>query len=65
MKVCIKCGVPKPLEEYNRSSNTKLSYRGDCKPCQSMYITEYYKNEKNRQQKLANQRLLRRKKKKL
>ena len=58
MKICTKCGINKPLSEYNKSNKTCLiSHRGDCKECQHSYNKEHY--SKNKQQYLDNQKIRR------
>ena len=36
-KVCTKCGVWKPLEEFNKDKTHKDGRRSDCKECQKEY----------------------------
>jgi hypothetical protein len=47
MKKCSKCGIEKELTEFNKRSDTKNGYRGECKMC----IKEKNKiyNEKNKE----------------
>src|SRR5688500_6093119 len=33
MKVCIVCGVAKPLDDYYRSAGMRDGHRNDCKAC--------------------------------
>lgn len=40
-KVCKKCGIEKPLSEFELRSDTK-QYRGSCKECRSKQHKEYY-----------------------
>ena len=45
-KICIKCKIEKDESEFDESSNTNLSYRGDCKLCTKKYNQAYYNANK-------------------
>ena len=45
MKTCSKCGIEKPLTEFNSSKNKvsgKYYYSSYCKPCYNKKSTEYH-----------------------
>jgi hypothetical protein len=50
-KVCSKCGVWKPLEEYNKNKNCKGGRLTVCRECQKKYQKQWKRNnlEHNRQ----------------
>jgi DNA-directed RNA polymerase subunit RPC12/RpoP len=35
MKTCTRCGIEKPLDEFNKSKNRKDGYQYECKYCKS------------------------------
>ena len=43
-KVCTKCGVWKPLEEYYKHKGGKDGRKSQCKKCKKEYKKQYYKN---------------------
>jgi len=43
-KVCSKCGVDKPLEEYHKQKDGKFGVRGDCKVCVNTCKEAYRQN---------------------
>ena len=43
-KVCGKCGVWKPLEEYYKHKGGKDGRKSQCKKCKKEYKKQYYKN---------------------
>ena len=45
-KVCSKCGVWKPLEEYHKRKTSKDGRRSECKECQKEYRKQHYQNNK-------------------
>ena len=45
-KVCTKCGVWKPLEEFNKQKGCKLGVRPSCRECDKKVKREYYANNK-------------------
>jgi hypothetical protein len=59
MKTCTKCGECKPKEEFSETSNPVLSFRGDCRKCESTYNSEYYKKNKERIATIQKLRILR------
>ena len=42
MKACTKCGVVKPLDEFNRKKTKKDGRRAQCKQCQRSEGREYH-----------------------
>lgn len=44
MKVCPKCEIPKPLDDFNWRSRAKGTKQSICKECQRQINTEHYKN---------------------
>lgn len=48
MKACTKCGVVKPLEEFNRKKTKKDGRRAQCKQCQRSEGREYHVKNKDR-----------------
>jgi hypothetical protein len=49
-KVCTKCGVDKPLEEYGKQRNGKKSW---CKPCENLRTKIWYEQNKDRRNAIA------------
>ena len=45
-KVCSKCNIEKPIDEFSKSSAYRDGYRGQCKLCRAQYSISYYKNNK-------------------
>jgi len=43
-KLCVRCGVEKPLDLFAKGKNYKDGRRGTCKQCHTSYMTEYYNN---------------------
>jgi hypothetical protein len=41
-KLCVRCGVEKPLDLFAKGKNYKDGRRGTCKQCHTSYMTEYY-----------------------
>ena len=46
MKECVKCGVKKTLNDFNKNVDNKDKLRGICKKCQSDYSKQYRKDHK-------------------
>lgn len=44
MKICCKCGIEKPLEEYGKSSRNKDGHVGTCKICKNTRARELYQD---------------------
>lgn len=42
-KMCVKCGVTKPLDLFAKASRYKDGRRSYCKGCHSIYMSDYYK----------------------
>lgn len=47
MKICSKCGIEKPIDEFFKDSSKKDKHRPDCKKCKITQLTTYSK--KNRE----------------
>lgn len=47
-KVCTKCGVWKPLEEYNKQKRGKYGRCSECKECANKRQKQYYENNKDK-----------------
>ena len=45
-KVCTKCGIEKPLTEFNWRNKNKGTYRSQCKQCHSNYMKQVYKTKR-------------------
>lgn len=43
-KICVRCGVEKPLELFAKGKNYKDGRRGTCKQCHTSYMKSYYDN---------------------
>lgn len=48
MKVCAKCGVEKPLEEFNKRTQSKDGKHYYCKACANTYTKRWYAANKQR-----------------
>ena len=46
-KVCTKCGVWKPLEEFSKKKNTKDGRQYECRECQKEQRKQWYENNPN------------------
>ena len=53
MKKCTKCGVQKPLSEFNKQRSKKSGLRSQCNSCRSSYAAEWYKKNKNHAKKVS------------
>ena len=42
-KVCTKCGVEKPLDQFAKNSSKPDGLSPQCKECKHKYYEEYYK----------------------
>jgi hypothetical protein len=52
MKKCVKCGVEKPFEDFNKRKGSKDGYRNDCKKCKNgekskENCKKYYRNNRD------------------
>ena len=47
-KICIKCKIPKFIEEFSKKSKSKDGYSNTCKECHSTYRKEHYKKNKDK-----------------
>jgi hypothetical protein len=48
MKKCTKCGIEKPLSEFNKNKLGKYGRRSRCKACQSQYYAQYCAQNKEK-----------------
>lgn len=48
MKVCTKCKIEKPLNEFSRSKQFKSGIYSSCKTCKSKVNSELYKKDKEK-----------------
>lgn len=62
MKTCSKCGLSKPLEEFQKRAKNKDGHAGICKLCKREYDNAHYKANTDRRQYIINNKLARRKK---
>jgi len=46
-KVCTKCGVKKPIDEFRRSTDRRDGYRGVCIDCNNVYERKRYQEKKH------------------
>jgi len=46
MKICTKCGVEKPLDDFYFQKN-RQNHRGDCQECRTIWQKEYKRKNKN------------------
>jgi hypothetical protein len=46
-KVCTKCGIEKPLDQFAKNSSKPDGLSPQCKECKHKYYEEYYKKHKN------------------
>lgn len=46
-KVCTKCGVEKPLDQFAKNSSKPDGLSPQCKECKHKYYEEYYKKHKS------------------
>ena len=47
-KVCIDCQIAKPASEYHNQKGRYLNSASRCKPCQVIYMREWYLNNKQK-----------------
>lgn len=45
-KICTKCGLEKPLTEFNWRNQSKGTYRSECKQCHCQYMKNQYQKKK-------------------
>lgn len=45
-KICTKCGVEKPLSEYNKRKSGKHGVEAQCRDCRKQYGRQYRKDNK-------------------
>lgn len=47
LKICKKCGIGKPFNEFRTRKDTKNGYRNECKKCEQINSQDYKKNNPN------------------
>lgn len=52
-KVCKKCGVSKPIDEFGKAKTCLDGHRGDCKKCQNKYTNQWAKDHPENRHKSA------------
>ena len=45
-KICTKCGIEKPITEFNWRDKSKGTHRSECKICHTNYMKEQYKKKR-------------------
>lgn len=45
-KICTKCGIEKPITEFNWRNKSKGTHRSECKICHTNYMKEQYKKKR-------------------
>lgn len=45
-RICTKCGIEKPITDFNWRNKEKGTLRSDCKQCHSDYIKKIYQNKR-------------------
>lgn len=45
-KICTKCGIEKPLSEFNWRNKEKGTYRSECKICHTQYMKDIYRQKR-------------------
>ena len=46
-KICTKCGIEKPITEFNWRSKKDGTHRSECKVCHTAYMKQKYQEKKN------------------
>lgn len=46
-KICTKCGIEKPISEFNWRNKTQGTRRSECKICHSQYMKQQYQMKKD------------------
>lgn len=46
-KICTKCGIEKPLDQFAKNSSKHDGLSPQCKECKHKYYDEYYKKHKS------------------
>lgn len=54
-KICSKCGLEKPIEQFNFRDKVKGTRRADCKECHNGYVKQKYQERKSMITKLKSQ----------
>lgn len=47
-KVCTKCGVEKPLSEFNKHKASKDGHQAHCRECKKEHAAQYWQDNKER-----------------
>lgn len=47
-KICTKCNIEKPIEEFVRNKNKKGGYASHCKTCHRLTCIKYYNGNKDK-----------------
>ena len=50
VKVCVKCKIEKPSEDFCKGKNYKNGRRGTCKKCHTNYQIRYYEQNKDKRE---------------
>ena len=45
-KICTKCGIEKPITEFNWRNKAKGTHRSECKICHCNYMKQIYKEKR-------------------
>lgn len=54
LKVCKRCGVPKPTDDFHKDGGSPDGFRAQCKPCRNSFMSDYY--DANREARMAYER---------
>lgn len=57
-RICKRCEVPKPIDQFDKDSGARTGRRADCKPCRSAYMTGYYAENMDERKAYMRERLL-------
>lgn len=47
-KICSKCGIEKPFDNFYKRKDSKDGYRNDCKDCKNIMFKNLYKSNKDK-----------------
>lgn len=48
MRTCIKCGIPKSLEEFRENKSRSDGYQAYCRPCDKQFQADWYQKNKEK-----------------
>lgn len=51
LRICKRCGVPKPVNDFHKDGGSPDGLRAQCKPCRNSFMAAYY--EENRDSRMA------------